>query len=290
MPTLEEIASTIEERQETTDPVISKAKFKLLKKNIKEQHGLEWEDVSKWHYVGGFKHPDREHGCYPCDRTKRLEKLFKLYYPKTGDKWLAYFKMIEARPECYCETEIYWQYIIVKDLETLNVMPYIYNSKKRPRDYLIVGCECVKRFINMAKKCVKCKAIHKNSSVPYCNDCRTDGKWEIFCCDYCNKRGQVKLPLDNIKKRRCSACIEKPKPKIKKTYFMRCKYCKKETQQKDVKKKLWDTQFRTVEGIICKYCCVNCGGLTLSQKQDNTKHYLNCYKCSQSIYSHQSYQ
>lgn len=220
MPTLEEIASTLEFSDETTDPVISKAKFKLLKKNIKEQHGLDWEEYSKWNYVGGFKHPDREHGCYPCDRTKRLEKLFKTYFPDTGLKWLAYLKMVEARPECYCETPIYWQYIIVKDLDTLNVMPNIYHSKKRPRDYLIVGCECVKRFINMEKKCVKCKAIHKNSSVPYCNDCRTDGKWEIFCCDFCKKRGQVKLKLvDN--KRKCSECHD--------IWLKYCEYCKKNT-------------------------------------------------------------
>ena len=287
MPTLEEIASTLEYRDETTDPVISKAKFKLLKKNIKEEHGLEWEDVKKWKYVGGFKHPDREHG-EPCKRSQKLENLFKGLYQDTGDRWLAYFKMVEAKHKCYCETPIYWQYIIVKDYDTLNVMPNIYHSKKRPRNYLLLGSECVKRFIDTSKICVKCKKSHKNH-VPECNDCRTDGKWEIFCCDYCKKRGQVKLPLNKDKKRRCSACIEKPKPKIKNTNKC-CNYCKKETQEKDIKKKLWDSKFRTVEGIICKYCCINCGGLTLSQKKDTTKHYLNCYDCSQSIYSHQSYQ
>ena len=260
MPTLEEIASTLEERLETTDPVISKAKFKLLKKNIKEQHGLEWEDVSKWQYVGGFKHPDREHGCYPCDRTKRLEKLYRLYYPKTGNKWLAYLKMIEARPECYCDTEIYWQYIIVKDLDVFNVMPNIYNSKKRPRDYLIVGCECVKRFIDMKKKCVKCKAIHKNSSVPYCNDCRTDGKWEIYTCDYCMKRGKVKLSLNSLKKRKCSECHEK--------WLKYCEYCKIET----------DT--------VCKINKKN----GKRRCEDCYDRHLNWALSKSNSYSHQSYQ
>lgn len=224
MPTLEEIASTLEFSDETTPPHISKDKFQKLKKNIKEEHGLEWEDVKKWKYVGGFKHPDREHG-EPCKRSQRLENLFRGYYQDTGAKWLAYFKTVEARTECYCQTNIYWQYIIVKDYDTLNVMPNIYHSKKRPRKYLLVGSECVKRFIDTSKKCVKCKAIHKNH-VPECNDCRTDGKWEIFCCHYCKKRGKEKLPLYDteggiLKKRKCSECHEK--------WLKYCEYCKVET-------------------------------------------------------------
>lgn len=229
MPTLAQIAETIEERQETTDPEISKAKFKLLKKNIMEQYGLKWEQIKDWNYVGGFKHPDRDSGM-PCKRTMNLENLFKDYYPLTGERWLANLKVMEAREECYCNTGIYWNYIIVKDLTVFNVMPNVYYSKQRSRDFLIVGCECIKRFFdtNLSKLCLNCKATHRNR-VPYCNDCRTDGKWEIYCCDYCNKRGQVKLPLyytegGIIKKRKCSDCQE--------VWFKYCEYCKKETEEK----------------------------------------------------------
>ena len=218
MPTLEEIASTLEFSDETTPPHISKDKFQKLKKNIKEEHGLEWEDVAKWNYVGGFKHPDREHG-EPCKRSQRLENLFRGYYQDTGDRWLAHFKTVEARTECYCETNIYWQYIIVKDYDTLNVMPNIYHSKKRPRNYLLVGSECVKRFIDTSKKCVKCKKPHKNH-VPECNDCRTDGKYGLFFCDFCNKKQETKLKLvDN--KRKCSECHD--------IWLKYCEYCKKNT-------------------------------------------------------------
>ncbi len=227
MPTLAEIASTIEERQETTDPIISDKKFKLLKNNIKELHGLEWEEVKTWHYVGGFKHPDRDNSIF-CERTERLERLFKAYYPKTGDRWLANLKVIEARKNCYCKTKIDWQYIIVKNLDVFNVMPKVYNSKKRDRDFLLVGCECVKRFLNISlrKTCLNCNAKHRNTSTELCNDCRTDGKYEIYTCYYCKKRGQVKLPLYDteggiLKKRKCSDCHE--------TWLKYCEYCKVET-------------------------------------------------------------
>jgi len=223
MPTLEEIASTIEERQETKDPKNTKVKFENLKKNIKEHHGLEWEDVSKWHYVGGFKHPDRDNSIF-CERTERLEKLFKAYYPKTGDRWLANLKVMEARKNCYCKTKIDWQYVIVKDLSVFNIMPNVYLSKKRDRDFLLVGCECIKRFLNisLSKTCLKCNAKHRNTSTELCNDCRTDGKWEIFTCDVCMKRGQVKLPLYD-KKRKCNDCHE--------TWLRYCEYCKKNTDK-----------------------------------------------------------
>ena len=225
MPTLEEIAETIEERQETTDPETSETKFKLLKKNIKEEHGLEWEEVKTWHYVGGFKHPEREDEEEPCKRTIKLENLFRAYYPKTGDRWLANLKVMEARHKCYCKTGVYWNYIIVKDLNVFKVMPHIYHSKQRPRDFLIVGCECIKRFlhISLSKTCLNCKATHRNR-VAYCNDCRTDGKWEIYCCDYCKKRGQVKLALNFEKKRKCNSCQEK--------WFKYCEYCKVHTETK----------------------------------------------------------
>jgi len=221
MPTLEEIASTIEEPQETTDPVISKAKFKLLKKNLMEIEGLNWEKVKDWHYVGGFKHPDRDSGM-PCKRTQNLEKLFKGYFPDTGDRWLANLKVMEAREKCYCETPIYWQYIIVKDLNVFKVMPNVYYAKKRDRDFALVGCECIKRFLNisLSKTCVNCNAKHRNSSTELCNDCRTDGKYGLFFCDFCDKKQETKLKLvDN--KRKCSECHEK--------WLKYCEYCKVET-------------------------------------------------------------
>ena len=265
MPTLEEIASTIEEPQETTDPVISKAKFKLLKKNLMEIEGLNWEKVKDWHYVGGFKHPDRDSGM-PCKRTQNLEKLFKGYFPDTGDRWLANLKVMEAREKCYCETPIYWQYIIVKDLNVFKVMPNVYYAKKRDRDFALVGCECIKRFLNisLSKICVKCKKSHKNH-VPECNDCRTDGKWEIFCCDYCKKRGQVKLPLNYdasgvIKKRKCNECHEK--------WLKYCEYCKIET----------DT--------VCKINKKN----GKRRCEDCYDRHLNWALSKSNGYSHQSYQ
>jgi len=210
MPTSKQIAETIEGPNEDFDINVSHQKFITLKNNLKEIEGLDWIDVKDWNYVGGFKHPDREHG-EPCLRSQKLEDLFMTYYPKTGSKWLAYLKVMVARENCYCNTEIYWQYIIVKDLDVFNVMPNIYYSKKRPKEFILVGCLCVKRFLGIktpTKVCNKCLKPHTNQ-VPECNDCRIDGKYSLFFCDYCKERGDTKLKLNKKKKRRCIECLAK---------------------------------------------------------------------------------
>ena len=222
-PTLQEIADTIEEPSGAS-PIISKDKFEKLKRFIKEDHGLEWNDVKNWIYVGGFKHPDKENGK-PCERSIRLETLFLDYYPQTGYKWLAHLKVMEARDYCYCETEIHWNYIIVKDLNVFKSVPNVYNKTPRKREYLIVGAHCVKHCLGIrsTKTCISCGEEHRNK-VNECNNCRTDGKWEIYCCDYCKKRGQVKIPLNNEKRRQCNSCKE--------AWYRYCDYCKVNTETK----------------------------------------------------------
>lgn len=208
MPTLEEIQETIEQEPSGATPEMSKAKFENLKRNILEEHGLPWNIVKKWKYVGGFKHPDLEWGK-PSKRSERLEKLFLDYYPLTGYKWLAYLKVVEARQKCYCETDIHWNYIIVKDLDVFKSTPNVYHANREglSREYILVGCYCVKHYLGIktTKTCITCGEEHKNR-VNECNNCRTDGKYEIYLCGYCKKRQPVKLKHNKKGKRVCSEC------------------------------------------------------------------------------------
>ena len=52
-----------------------------------------------------------------------------------------------------------------------------YQNKDNPKDIIVIGNNCTKRYeLDRKKHCTKCNAIHTNRKDNYCNNCRKERK------------------------------------------------------------------------------------------------------------------